>query len=121
MNPLNDFKIAIVDFTGLAKDALHIYVALGVFIAACLIFRWRALEWKPVLLVLAVAICGEIFDMRHNALRENDPFVLASLHDVWNTLLVPLIIFAAARYSRIFEKPKPPKAEAVVSGNEPEM
>ncbi len=104
MNPLNDLKLLIVEHSGLAKDALHIYVALAVFITACLLFKWKAWEWKPVLLVLAVAVTGEIFDMRYNQLRENDPFVRSSLHDIWNTLLVPLIIFTAARYSHIFQR-----------------
>lgn len=37
-------KLAIVELTGLSKDTLHVYVGLGVF--------------------LAVAIAGEVVDMR---------------------------------------------------------
>ncbi len=111
MNPLHDIKLLIVEYSGLAKDALHIYVALIIFIGACLIFKWKAWQWKPVLLVLAVAIIGEVFDMRYNQLRENDPFVRSSLHDIWNTLLVPLIIFTAARYSLIFQRSKKPLSD----------
>ena len=38
MSSYQQAKIALVDATGLSRDALHIYVALVVFFGGCLLF-----------------------------------------------------------------------------------
>ena len=53
----------LVENMHLAKDALHIYVALGVFFGSCLLFGWKASQWRPVMAVLAVALAGESWDL----------------------------------------------------------
>ncbi len=47
MTEFEAFKIFLVDHTGLAKDALHIYVSLAVYLGSCLIFRWKTRQWQP--------------------------------------------------------------------------
>jgi hypothetical protein len=114
MSPLNAIKNFIVDFSGLAKDALHVYVALAVFLGACLIFGWRASHWKPLLLVLAVVVLGEIIDIRDTIIIERRVFLGGNWHDIWNTMLAPSLLFLTARFTPIFEKPP------VVLPDEPE-
>ena len=119
MELINEMKIWLVDWTGLAKDALHIYVAVGVFLAGCVIFGWKAWQLRPLLLVLAVAIAGEIADTAFNLKYEGYIFLRSSIHDIWNTMLVPCIIFLFARFSVVFARPEPGRTEK--SGDQPEV
>ncbi|MEM7664327.1 MAG: hypothetical protein AAF250_00590 [Pseudomonadota bacterium] len=106
-----ELKTLIVDNVGLAKDALHVYVALIVFLAACRVFRWPASSWKPWLVVLAVALLGEALDLRHT-LDRGRPIALGyHWTDLWNTMLVPTMLVLAARYSKVFDRPVRPEAE----------
>lgn len=119
MSPLNPIKNFIVDFSGLAKDALHIYVALIVFLGACLIFGWRASQWKPVVLVLAVVVVGEIIDIHDTQIIEKRVFLDGNWHDIWNTMLAPIALFLFARFTNIFKstEPAPPVPDDTESGD----
>ncbi|WP_379550663.1 hypothetical protein ACRAQ7_12155 [Erythrobacter sp. W53] len=75
-------------------------------------FRWPASSWKPWCVVLAVAVTGEYLDWRHNLARELPVIMDYHWTDLWNTMLVPTILVIVARFTSIFEKPKPePKPE----------
>ena len=101
-SPLQAVKLWLVQHVHLAKDALHIYVALTVMFAAALVFGWRLSSWRPWLLVAFVAIAGEVWDVR-DSLTSGTPVVLsANLHDVWNTLFWPSVILLLARRTRVF-------------------
>jgi hypothetical protein len=104
MSPLQQTKHFIAGHLGLAKDALHIYVALLVFLAACLLFKWKAADWKPWMAVFAVALLGEAWDLRDNMIYHTDVNLPANMHDIWNTMLVPTILMFAARYTPAFRK-----------------
>lgn len=104
MSPLQQTKLAIVQHLGLAKDALHIYVALIVFFGACLLFKWKAAQWKPWAAVLAVALLGEAWDLRDSLVYHTHVNFPASLHDIWNTMLLPTALMLAARYTKVFRK-----------------
>lgn len=95
-------KLWLVETLGLAKDALHIYVALLVFFGACLLFRWKAWQWKPWLCVLAAACAGEAWDLRDSFVRSEPLQYGASVTDLWNTMLVPTLLMLLARYSAVF-------------------
>ncbi|WP_114520096.1 hypothetical protein [Altererythrobacter sp. ZODW24] len=104
MSALQAVKTVLVDNLDLTKDALHIYVALIVFFGCCLLFKWKAHQWKPWLAVLAVAAIGEAWDIRDNWVYDR-PIVLAwNFKDLWNTMLAPTIIMLLARYTRVFRK-----------------
>jgi hypothetical protein len=103
MSPLQQTKLVIVDHLGLAKDALHIYVALIVFLGGCLLFKWKATQWKPWCLVLAAALLGEAWDLRDSLAYGTPVHLAANGHDVWNTMLVPTVLMLAARYTRVFK------------------
>lgn len=115
MSMVQQAKLFIVEHVHLAKDALHIYVALAVFLGACLLFGWKARQWKPSLLVLFTALVGEVWDIR-DSLDSNDPiYPLENWKDIWNTMLLPTVLMLAARFTSVFEKREAP------SGDETEM
>lgn len=117
MDAINTVKLMAVDFTGLAKDALHIYVSVAILLASCAVMRWKVWQWKPLALVLTAALIGEAFDLRHNWTSEHRLFFMASVHDIWNTMLVPLIIAAFARFSGVFARGD----NSAGSGDQPEV
>lgn len=95
-------KLWLVHHVHLAKDALHVYVALIVLFGSALTFGWRLSSWRPWLLVAAVAVAGEAWDLR-DSLVYHTPIVLgANLHDIWNTLFWPTAILLLARRTRLF-------------------
>lgn len=104
MRWLYELKLLAVDMTGLEKDALHIYVALIVFVAANLVFRWKARSGKALLVVLIVALGNEVADIRYNMQTEDNPYLFSSLHDVVNTMLLPIFLVILARWTGMFER-----------------
>lgn len=91
-------KLAIIEFTGLPQDALHIHVGLALFFGSALLLRWRVGGWRPWLLVLVATLAGEAWDMRDN-LSLDWGFRLAShWHDIWNTMLWPTLVMLGVRW-----------------------
>jgi hypothetical protein len=95
-------KHAIVTATGLEKDALHVYVGLTVFFVVAVLFKKSLRSLWPCLVVLAVAIAGEILDMRDDLASLGYWRWKASLHDLVNTQFWPVVILLLARFSRLF-------------------
>lgn len=118
MSAFQEAKRLIVEHTDLARDALHIYVALALFLGACLLFGWKAREWKPWLVVLAAAVAGEAWDLA-TGLRSGSVNLPASVKDLWNTLLAPTVLMLFARHSGVFERPGPSGDEAQVADAAP--
>jgi len=102
MSPLQQTKLAIVEHLDLAKDALHIYIALTVFLGSCLLFKWKARQWKPWLAVLTVVLIGEAWDLRDSMVYDTPIKLTGNWKDIWNTMLVPTVLMLAARYSKAF-------------------
>ncbi|CAB5696742.1 Uncharacterised protein [Delftia tsuruhatensis] len=94
-------KLAIVAATGLSKDALHVYVGLATALAACALLRRPLGSWTPVLAVLAVAVGGELLDMRDDVASFGHWRWGASLHDVANTVFWPAVLCALARWTGV--------------------
>jgi len=112
-------KEAIRNHANLSQDALHIYAALLIFIAACLVFRWKPRDWKPWLLVFAVQCLNEYFDMRNSIADDGVIYVWGNLKDMLNTMIAPTLLMLAARYSQMFGSEA--SAEEETSGDEPEV
>ena len=96
-------KLDIMGFTGLAKDALHIYVGLGVWLLAAALFRRSITTWRPWLAVLVVACGIEAFDAFDDWVRLGRWRWRASLHDVINTMFWPTVLALLARYTRLLK------------------
>ena len=112
-------KEAIRIHANLSQDALHIYAALLIFIAACLVFRWKPREWKPWLLVFAVQCANEFFDMRNSIADDGVIYIWGNLKDMLNTMIAPTLLMLTARYSQMFGSEV--SVEDNSSGDEPEV
>jgi len=102
MSALQAVKLWLVDHVHLAKDALHVYVALTVFFGAALLFGWRLRSWRPWLVVAVVALLGEAWDIRDRYVGHIPQNFGANLHDVWNTIFWPSVILLLARRTKLF-------------------
>jgi hypothetical protein len=97
-------KLAIVAATGLSKDALHIYVGLGVYLLAALALRKRLQSLAALLAVVLVACLGEVLDMRDDIHSLGYWRWSASLHDVVNTSFWPFVLFSLGRWTSFFRR-----------------
>jgi len=95
---VQSIKLVIVAATGLSKDALHIYVGLAVFLAMAVVLRKPLRSIVPWLAVVAVAVAGEVLDMRDDIASLGYWRWSASLHDVLNTIFWPTVLFLLARF-----------------------
>lgn len=94
-------KLAIVAFTGLAKDALHIYVGLAVFLLILALWPGSRRTWWPLLLVLLVAVGGELLDLLDDLASLGYWRWGASLHDVLNTAFWPAALSGVMRWTSL--------------------
>jgi cell shape-determining protein MreD len=108
---LGDLKILVSDYTGLEKDALHIHVALILYLGAALLFRRSPRLWPAWLLVLGVELANESYDLWQQAADGDAPRWTESLKDLWNTMLWPTALLLLARYAApAVHRPAPPEA-----------
>jgi hypothetical protein len=95
---VQSIKLAIVAATGLSKDALHIYVGLAVFLAAAVVLRKPLRSIVPWLVIVAMAIAGEVLDMRDDVASLGYWRWGASLHDIINTIFWPTVLFLIPKF-----------------------
>ncbi len=91
-------KIDLLEFTGLAKDAMHVHIGLIVFVIVRLFWRCRGgwiLAW---LAALTVAFGGEYIDIRGEIMRHEFTSDAAHWHDVWNTMVWPTVLMLVGRW-----------------------
>ena len=114
------FKIEIIDITGLAKDALHIYVGVGVYLLCMLVLlpiikKQSIRSFMALIVVTGIALLGEYLDNRH-IIRPRGLFALsmadikASLHDLVNTCLLPYMLHALNKWTSIFHPTNKPQS-----------
>ena len=100
-------KAAISLWTGLERDALHIYAAILTQLAAALLLRRSLASPLPWLAVLAVALLNEALDMYGDGLAE-DWERDSALHDLWNSMLVPTLLALLVRFAPGLARPPAP-------------
>jgi hypothetical protein len=99
---LQDAKVLMMGGTGLSKDALHIYVGMFAFLLA--LVRWRLGSWQPLILVLVVALAGEIWDLVDN-IRASAPMQWTGhWKDIVNTLFWPAVLTGLGRWTILFRQ-----------------
>jgi hypothetical protein len=110
LSPLDfqQFKLDVIATTGLAKDALHIYAGLAIFLAVRLFWRWRGGWLVAWLCVLAVACGVEYVDMLNEHARDDMQPDASHWHDIWNTMFWPTVLVLVG--PRLQPKPKPADA-----------
>ncbi|MFP3455543.1 hypothetical protein R0J89_04645 [Psychrobacter sp. SIMBA_152] len=102
----------VVETTGLAKDALHIYVGVGVYLL-CLVALRPIIKSQGIrsfialIIVTCIALLGEYLDNRDTieslglAGLSRDQ-ILASIRDLINTCMLPYVLFALNKWTTIF-------------------
>ncbi|MEN6669490.1 hypothetical protein AAJP47_03845 [Psychrobacter sp. B38] len=106
------FKINIIEVTGLAKDALHIYVGVGVYLLCLLALRpiiksQSIRSFIALIVVTGIALLGEYLDNRNTLeasglIGLSDDQIIASIRDLINTCLLPYVLFALKKWTTIF-------------------
>ncbi len=97
-------KIWLVEQFNLARDALHIYVGLTVFLAVALLFRLSLKDWRPLAAVFLVAVAGEVWDILDDRRTNQVVDLAANWHDIANTCFWPLVIFLLARLTPLIRR-----------------
>lgn len=97
MTETQTIKAAVVAATGLSRDALHIYVGLGVYLLTLAVSRRPLRSLLPWLLVLGVAVAGECVDRHDDLLTIGHWRRMESLHDLVNTAFWPTVLMLLAR------------------------
>lgn len=101
-------KSAISLWTELERDALHIYAAILVQIAAASLLRRSLASVLPWLVVLIAALLNEALDISRDGIFEAYERG-AALHDLWNTMLVPTLLALLVRFApRLFARDRAP-------------
>lgn len=102
---LQAFKVFMIEGTGLAKDALHIYAGLILFIGVRLLWRRRGgwvLGW---LVALAAALIVEWLDIRTEVSEANMQPDAEHWKDIWNTMFWPSVLLILG--PRLHPRPRP--------------
>lgn len=106
------FKINVIEVTGLAKDALHIYVGVGAYLLCLMVLRpiiksQGIRSFIALIIVTGIALLGEYLDNRNTIeasglaglSREQ---IIASIRDLINTCLLSYVLFALNKWTTIF-------------------
>ena len=104
MSPYQSAKLFLVEATNLSKDALHIYVGLGVMLLVVILFKKSLSDWRPLAAVAVASVAGELWDLVDTFMHRQTLRWDASWKDVWNTLFWPTILFGLARFTRVLRR-----------------
>jgi hypothetical protein len=97
MSPAQSLKQTIVENLHLAKDGIHIYLGVACFLLAISVGRRSPRSWQALIPGVIVSIGLEVLDL-HDDLASLGHFRwAASLKDIVNTNLIPLLLIVAAR------------------------
>jgi hypothetical protein len=104
MSPFQSAKIMLSEVTNLGKDALHIYVGLGVMLLVAISFKKSLGDWRPIAAVALASVAGEIWDVIDTYSHGRTPRFDANWKDVWNTMFWPTMLFALARFTKVLKR-----------------
>ena len=85
-------KLKVLALVPLAKDAVHIYIGFACFLLAVLVLRIRPASFKAVLPGLIVSLMMEAPDLRDGLASTGEWRWGASVKDVVNTNLIPVVL-----------------------------
>lgn len=97
MSTYQSFKLFLLEFIPLTRDAVHIYIGLVVLLVWVIGFRRPLGAWKNLIPVLAIALFMEAIDLYDDMQWIGHMRWSSSLHDIINTSLWPAVLVACAR------------------------
>lgn len=92
-------KIEIGSITGLSDDTLHIYVGLIILLTSAAVLRKPLWSFVPLLVVITVAIIGEIIDLRSDLIHLGYWRWKDSILDLVHSISSPAMLLFFFRYS----------------------
>ena len=107
------FKNGVVNATGLDKDALHMYVGIGVYLLSLILMRpifkkYSVRAFIALIMVTAIALLGEYLDNRQTitelgvaGMRGSE--LKASIHDLINTCLLSYVLYGLTVWTKTFQ------------------
>lgn len=104
MSTYQNAKLAILSILELSRDSIHLHIGLIVFFATVVLWKKGAVEARCLIPVAVVASLMEILDLRDGY---NDlgyfrmAAVTASIHDLVNTMIWPVVIVVLAWMGRL--------------------
>ena len=104
MSPFQNAKLMLAGELGLAKDALHIYVGLALWLGVAALFRLSLRDPRPLAAVLLVTLAGELWDIVETVATGHRVRLGRGWHDLWNTLFWPTTLFVLARYTPLLKR-----------------
>ncbi len=104
MSPFQEFKIFVIEISNLGKDALHIYVGLGVMLLVVILFKKSLADWRPLAAVAVASVAGEAWDLIDTFSHGGTPKLDGNWKDIWNTMFWPTIFFGLARFTRVLKR-----------------
>jgi hypothetical protein len=90
-------KLKVLDYVPITKDAAHVYIGMACLLLAVTVMRGRLSTWWVLLPGFLVSVLMEAFDFRDDVRAFGHWRVGASLKDVVNTNLLPLVVVFLAR------------------------
>ena len=100
LSKYDHLKNLIISVLHLSKDATHIYIGFFSLIAAVVFLR-KPLTSSVVLLPgLVISFGIEVLDVLVDYLESNPIRWMASIHDLMNTNLIPVLLVALAFWQR---------------------
>jgi hypothetical protein len=97
-------KLKVLALVPLAKDAVHIYIGFACFLLAVIVLRIRPSSFKAVLPGLIVSLLMEAPDLRDGLASTGEWRWGASVKDVVNTNLIPLMLVVLFRTGLLRER-----------------
>lgn len=91
------FKLWLVPYVGLTKDAIHIYVGFGCLLFSVLVLRVPLSSWRALALGILAAVVMETLDLRDDLAAFGHLRWWASLKDLLNTNAIPILLVMLAR------------------------
>lgn len=104
MSVFQSAKLFLLDVTDLSKDALDVYVGLGVMLLVVILLRRSLADWRPLAAVALVALAGELWDFFDTWMHGGNPRVSLDAKAIWNTMFWPTVLFLLARFSRVLKR-----------------
>lgn len=95
----SEIKYWLADASGLSMDALHVHAGVLAQLLVAMLTKRRLASPIPWLVVALLALGNEYYDLEREAWTDRAAQRLESLTDLWNTMLLPTVLLAAARFA----------------------
>lgn len=90
-------KLLLIEILSLSRDALHVHIGFLILLFTLLFTRKKLHQWSILIPVLVISVLAEAIDIWDELNTIGRILVGASLHDLLNTNLIPIILVIWAR------------------------